>query len=959
MKTTFNYLKFKLPSVVLSVIFALLVQVMQAQTSITTIGTPVTQNFNSLGSSGSVAWANNSTLEGWYATIVGSNLTTYAANNGSATSVGLYSLGSAGSSDRAIGVVPGGSTGQTVSYYGWRLKNTTGGTIKVLRVSWYGEQWSQNAQTASAQDIKLYYRASTSALTSLTSGTFSTADSRFLTPKFNTGPTGAIDGNDASNRELVVAYITVNLANNSEIMLRWQDVTDANNQIIALDDVSVVATSDQEVEFDALATKKFGDSSFALTAAATSGLPITFSCNNSSVAVITGNTVSIVGAGYATITATQAGNDYYSPASATQDLYVKPNAPEIIPASSITSSGFTANWLESKNGLTESQNINYVVLYTLDSNFDTYYTTSESSNDFSTLSGLIPNSIYYYRVWAIVDGIYSDVSESTFVVTGNNYNSTANNTWDQMTWDRINDNLSITSSQTPGTLANKVTVFHDVVLPSGGADAYVNTLEIDAGASLTIRRQIYVSSELIINVDKNDDAGQVLNNSNIVFGSGARIIIRRKFDNSRWHFVGFPFDVPLDNIYLAGTTTQATWGDASTISNPYKDFYVRQYNGSARDQLGTIFFNNIENGGYWQDVNPHGFTANKGYILAVAKTGDVTLDFVAPANSNMGVFGTSKTYNVNRYITNDFAGHHSWNLITTPFVSSYDLQFARATPYYIYNYSKLGIEHNYDIYMPGDGVNVVKPYLSYFMQSGSGIMSFSDGGNRALAPSIKNFNDFDEIGLMVENIANGYSDKTRIRLQESASVDYVIDTEATKMFSQSNIVPQIFTKLANGYPMAVNMLPNTENNIPVNFKAGLTGQYKISLYNSEKVVSYSQVILVDNLLSKQVNLLIDDYTFNVNTIGTSERFKIILTPTTTTGYSVINSDISVIASTNSIRFNGLSSVANVDIFDVTGKLLLSLKNVYNNREYDIQLRGVYVIRINDNGQLFNAKCLIK
>lgn len=959
MKTTLHCSKIKLPPVVILAILALLSQFVHAQTSVSTIGTPVIQNFNALSSSGSQPWTNNTTLQGWYANIANANPTAYTANDGSATTSGLYALGTTGSADRAIGVVPSGNIGSTVSYYGWRLKNTTGSVIKVLRVSWYGEQWSQNAQTASAQDVKLYYRTSSSTITSLTSGTFTTADSRFVAPKFATGTTGAINGNDQSNRALVVAYITINLANNSEIMLRWQDVTDANNQIIALDDVSVVATADQEIMFDALPSVEYGANSFNINATATSNLPVTFSSSDENVAVITGNSVSVVGAGYVTITATQAGNDYYSPASASQDLYVKPKAPVIRSASNITSSGFTANWLESNNGLTEASRVNYVVLYTLDPNFDTYSTTTESSDIHSTLTGLQPNSIYYYRVWTIVDAIYSDVSESTFVITGDNYNSTANNTWDQMTWDRINENLSVTTMQTPGTLANKVTVFHDVTLPSGGADAYVNTLEIAAGASLSISRKITVSTELIINVDKDDDAGQVLNNSNIVFGAAARIVIRRKFDKSRWHFIGFPFEVPTSNIYLAGTTTPATWGDASSASAPYKDFYVRQYNGSARSQYGNELFNEIQNGGYWQDVNPRGFVANKGYILAVAKSGDISLDFVADANSNMSVFGTSKSYSVNRYTANAFAGHHSWNLITTPFVSAFDLQYARATPYYIYNYSKLGVDHNYDIYMPGDGVNIVKPYLSYFMQASSGTMSFSTGGNRALSPSVKNYNDYDEIGLMVENIANGYSDKTRIRLQEGASADYVIDTEATKMFSQSSVVPQIYTKLANGYPMAVNMLPNTENNIPVYLKAGITGQYKMTLYNSEKVLNYSQVILYDNILSKQVNLLVDDYIFDVTATGTSERFKIILTPNSTTGFSALNSNISVTASNNSIRFNGLNSLADVEIFDVAGKLIYSIRGVNNNSEYDFQLKGMYLVRINDNGQLFNTKCLIK
>lgn len=70
----------------------------------------------------------------------------------------------------------------------------------------------------------------------------------------------------------------------------------------------------QTITFDALADKTFGDADFSLAATATSGLPVTYTSSNTSVVAINGSTVTIVGAGIALITATQAGNASYQPA---------------------------------------------------------------------------------------------------------------------------------------------------------------------------------------------------------------------------------------------------------------------------------------------------------------------------------------------------------------------------------------------------------------------------------------------------------------------------------------------------------------------------------------------------------------------------------------------------------------------------------------------------------------------
>ncbi|MFK8061318.1 MAG: hypothetical protein AB8B78_14670, partial [Polaribacter sp.] len=73
--------------------------------------------------------------------------------------------------------------------------------------------------------------------------------------------------------------------------------------------------ANQTITFGALASKTFGDSSFALTASASSGLTTTYTSSNTDVATVSGNTVTIVGAGSTNITASQVGNTNYNAAS--------------------------------------------------------------------------------------------------------------------------------------------------------------------------------------------------------------------------------------------------------------------------------------------------------------------------------------------------------------------------------------------------------------------------------------------------------------------------------------------------------------------------------------------------------------------------------------------------------------------------------------------------------------------
>jgi|WetSurMetagenome_2_1015567.scaffolds.fasta_scaffold00270_14 gliding motility-associated-like protein len=77
-----------------------------------------------------------------------------------------------------------------------------------------------------------------------------------------------------------------------------------------------VTKTDQTITFNALPAKSYGDADFSPGATASSGLPVSYSSDNLSVATIVGNMIHITGAGSAIITASQAGDGNYGPAPA-------------------------------------------------------------------------------------------------------------------------------------------------------------------------------------------------------------------------------------------------------------------------------------------------------------------------------------------------------------------------------------------------------------------------------------------------------------------------------------------------------------------------------------------------------------------------------------------------------------------------------------------------------------------
>lgn len=225
----------------------------QATVNLNAPNATYSQSFDTLASSGNGnGWINNSTLAGWsvyrnssanFSTAI--DATAYNANNGGSNAGALYSYGSTGSSDRALGSVGSGNAAAGSYWYVLGLTNASLVAFNSFTLSYTGEQWRNSAAGAQTAVLEYGFGSSAQAVSSWVATGFN------FTSPVTGGSAGALDGN--ANALSLGGTLAADWQAGQTLWLRWTDLDQTGaDHGLAIDNVSLSVTAVPEPQTYAL-----------------------------------------------------------------------------------------------------------------------------------------------------------------------------------------------------------------------------------------------------------------------------------------------------------------------------------------------------------------------------------------------------------------------------------------------------------------------------------------------------------------------------------------------------------------------------------------------------------------------------------------------------------------------------------------------------------------------------------
>jgi hypothetical protein len=228
----------------LTLIFLSSISVLQAQVAVTTPNQTYNQDFNTLDTSGSNQPFN---IEGWEI-----NLANLRASNGFATNGDVYSFGSTGDTERALGGITSGSVSRI--YFGVSFENTSGEDLNEFNVQYKGEQWRRGNKTSSTSGdpipdtLMLEYSMNATSLIDAAATWKKASYLDFISPIADDS-VRALNGNLAENSASISGKFNANFDQGSTIYVRWAYIrstvgVSGSRDGLAVDDFSITFKND-------------------------------------------------------------------------------------------------------------------------------------------------------------------------------------------------------------------------------------------------------------------------------------------------------------------------------------------------------------------------------------------------------------------------------------------------------------------------------------------------------------------------------------------------------------------------------------------------------------------------------------------------------------------------------------------------------------------------------------------
>ena len=332
-----------------------------------------------------------------------------------------------------------------------------------------------------------------------------------------------------------------------------------------------------------------------------------------------------------------------------------------------------------------------------------------------------------------------------------------------------------------------------------------------------------------------------------------------------WQFVTFPFDVKVSDIVPESENT--SW-------------VVRGHSGAMR-AAG-------KNDSVWVNLKADDvLEAGKGYIMHCYNPDNDLVKFrISPltttVNRQLLFASDNRTLPLEENLS-EFEHNRSWNLIGNPYPSFYDTRFMEFdAPFMVWN----SCAQNYYAYNPADDAYILSPGEALFVQrpvDQKDITFLKDGrqinqyartlldettqarvrGKEGVQRSVFN------LTLSGENT----SDRTRVVLNDEASMTYEMNKDAAKFASTVPTVAQIYSWNGESH-YAINERPAGSGIVNLGVHCGTKGTNTIALANAVD----GQVILEDKLMNISTEITADKgYSFEAEAGDDDSRFVLHIT----------------------------------------------------------------------------------
>lgn len=378
---------------------------------------------------------------------------------------------------------------------------------------------------------------------------------------------------------------------------------------------------------------------------------------------------------------------------------------------------------------------------------------------------------------------------------------------------------------------------------------------------------------------------------------GGAYMHHHKVEAKKWYFLSLPFD------FTVGEVTNDA--DAKLA--------IRYYDGASRATEGVV--------GNWKNyASEDVIEAGTGFIVQTSVA--TTLTFHAMDNeSKQYVVSNEEFIKALSANPSEVLSNSGWNLVGNPWQCYFNIHTLNFTaPITVYD----SWNKTYIAYSIIDDDYAIRPNEAFFVQcpEGTEYISFPETGrqltseitNQSSAPAIRtaamNSRQLVDVAISAGNL----TDKTRVVLNDAASLAYETACDASKFWAMEAGVPQIYTLDSEATEYAINERPMADGNVQLGVMVATSGKHTIGLLRNEA----KDVVLIDHEAGVTHDLSLGEYIFTADAGTYNGRFTLSMSKAPTTAIDEVAAKVATVkCDGTTIYVDGVEG--NVAVFSMDGR----------------------------------------